>query len=202
MPKKISTLFCDIGGVLLTNGWDTESRKKVFAEFNLDYEEVAQRHKTAGDIDAEEISFDQYLDYVVFFEPRNFSKEQFINAVKAESKKLGNTIEIINSLRTGGFKRIFSLNNETRDLHDYRKKIFQLDEIFDGYFTSAYLSASKPKQRIYNIAMNVMNALSDEILFIDDRLENIQTAKNLGWNTIHFQGEEQLRVELKEYILE
>ena len=44
MHSQITTLFLDIGGVLLTNGWDRNIRLNAAKKFGLDYDEMNERH--------------------------------------------------------------------------------------------------------------------------------------------------------------
>ncbi len=66
----INTLFLDIGGVLLTNGWDHHSREKAADHFNLDYAILDERHKlTFGIYETGKIDLQEYLDRVIFHSP-------------------------------------------------------------------------------------------------------------------------------------
>ena len=74
----ISTLFLDIGGVLLTNGWDRKARRLAAETFGLDYEEMDERHHLTFDTyEAGKLSLDEYLDRMVFYEERSFTRNEF-----------------------------------------------------------------------------------------------------------------------------
>jgi len=45
----VTTLFTDIGGVLLTNGWDRKGRAAAAKHFRLDLEELNERHHLTYD---------------------------------------------------------------------------------------------------------------------------------------------------------
>jgi putative hydrolase of the HAD superfamily len=65
----INTLFLDIGGVLLTNGWDHNIRKSAAEKFGLDYEEMNERHRLTFDTcELGKLSLDDYLKRVVFYQ--------------------------------------------------------------------------------------------------------------------------------------
>jgi len=74
----VTTLFLDIGGVLLTNGWDRKARQLAAETFHLDHSEFDERHHLTFDTYEEgKLSLDEYLDRVVFCEERPFSREAF-----------------------------------------------------------------------------------------------------------------------------
>ena len=96
----ITHLFLDIGGVLLTNGWDHNSRKKAALEFNLDWTEVEHRHQLVFAVYEEgKLALDEYLNWVVFYKNRSFTREQFQAFMFAESKPYPEMINLMHSLK-------------------------------------------------------------------------------------------------------
>ncbi|MPZ21064.1 MAG: HAD-IA family hydrolase [Luteitalea sp.] len=77
------------------------------------------------------------------------------------------------------------INNESRELNRYRIDTFRLRDIFCAFFSSCYLGVRKPDARIYEIALDVMQAEPATSLFVDDREENVEAARALGMPTIH-----------------
>ena len=66
--SEITTLFWDIGGVILTNGWDHNSRMEAAQTFGLDWEEFRERHDLSFPaFDAGQITLNQYLDRTLFY---------------------------------------------------------------------------------------------------------------------------------------
>ena len=79
-------LFLDIGGVVLSDGWAHEVRRRAAANFGLDYEELEARHKIVFEVhEAGKISLDDYLKQVIFYEKRSFSFAEFKQFMFAES---------------------------------------------------------------------------------------------------------------------
>ena len=71
-----TTLFLDVGGVFLTNGWDHNMREHASQQFNLDLVELNKRHALTFDTyEIGKITLDTYLDRVVFYMDRSFSRE-------------------------------------------------------------------------------------------------------------------------------
>src|SRR6478752_4720073 len=105
------TLFFDVGGVLLTNGWDTAARKRAAETFGLDYPEFQTRHemlKTA--FETGRIGLDTYVKKTVFYKDRPFSPEDFKRLMFDSSELLGDTLEWVRALAETGKYRLFTLN--------------------------------------------------------------------------------------------
>lgn len=182
--KNISpkVLFLDIGGVLLTNGWGHESRQKAAAEFGVDFEALNALHEIAFDIyEAGHMSLDDYLDTILFYEPRSFTKEAFVNFMLKQSQGLPNTLDwLLEWKRTKPGLRIFSINNEPKDLQVYRVKTFGLTRLFDGFVCSCDVGMRKPDQRIYELAMAVASVEPNECVYIDDREVLVRAGAKMG----------------------
>jgi putative hydrolase of the HAD superfamily len=60
------------------NGWDSGERKRAAELFHLDLAEVDKRHHLTFDTyEIGKLSLDDYLDRIVFYEPRTFSRDDF-----------------------------------------------------------------------------------------------------------------------------
>jgi len=164
-------LFLDIGGVLLTNGWGHESRQKAATEFGFDYEKMNALHEIAFDVyEQGAVSLDYYLDTILFYEPRSFTKEAFIQFMLSQSQPLPHTLDwLLQWKETKPGLRIFSINNEPKELQEYRVKTFDLKRLYDGFICSCDVGLRKPDPRIYRLAMAVAAVEPDECVYIDDR---------------------------------
>ena len=193
------TLFFDVGGVLLTNGWDTPARKKAAETFGLEYQEFQTRHemlKTA--FETGRLSLSHYILKSVFHRPRSFTAEEFKAFMFSQSQLLGDTLDFVRALAATGKYRLYTLNNESRELHEHRVKAFNLDQVFRGFLASCYLGQVKPDEDIYLNALGIAATNSAQAVFIDDRAMNVEAATALGLNAYHFQGLDGLREFLKD----
>jgi len=194
----IRHVFFDIGGVLATNGWDREQRSLAIEKFDLDEAEFQQRHEElVGPLEQGNITLDEYLDFAVFYEPRNFTKEDFRNFVMSQSKPYPETIAIARALSESSRYWMMTLNNEGEDLNRYRILTFGLDEIFDAFLSSCWVGERKPVRRFYTRALGMSQARPEQSVFIDDRMQNLAPAHALAMHTIHYQSAPQLAAELK-----
>jgi putative hydrolase of the HAD superfamily len=188
------TLFFDLGGVLLTNGWDIEARRRAAEAFGLDFPEFQTRHemlRTA--FGTGRLSLDRYLDKSVFYRPRPFSAAEFRAFLFGQSQPLGETLDFVRALAATGRYRLYTLNNESRELHEHRVKAFGLDRVFRGFLTSCYLGQAKPDEAIYLNALGIAATSRQHALFIDDQARNVESAIALGLNAFHFRGLDGLR---------
>ena len=192
------TLFFDVGGVLLTNGWDTGSRKHAAEVFKLDYQEFQTRHemlKTA--FETGQIGIDEYVRKTVFHKPRSFEADDFKAFMYGASTRLGDTLDFVRALAETGKYVLYTLNNESRELHEHRVNSFGLRPLFRGFLTSCYLGMVKPAEEIYLNALGIAGCSSENALFIDDRAMNVEVAATLGLHSYQFVGLDPLRDFLK-----
>lgn len=182
----LNTLFFDIGGVCLTNGWDSNARLAAASHFALDVDETEHRHHTLADgFERGELSLDSYLDHVVFFRPRTFSRDAFVAFMQSRSQPHSASLSVIGRLASGGRYTLATINNESRELNRYRIETFGLAQMFSAFFSSCYLGVRKPDARIYEIALDVMQADRKAALFVDDREENVAGAQAVGLRALH-----------------
>ena len=196
----ITTLFFDIGGVILTNGWDRGSRREAATTFHLDWEEFQDRHELSFPaFDAGHIKLNEYLDRTLFYRPRSFSREEFTAFMFAQSKEYPETRAILDKVASSGKYFIGAINNEPLELNQYRIEAFDLRRNFLVFFSSCYVHSRKPEEMIFRVALEVTQRRPEQCLFIDDRPLNLESPRRLGINAIHHQNAEQLRSELGKY---
>ncbi|MGI4750932.1 MAG: HAD family hydrolase [Janthinobacterium lividum] len=182
-------LFLDVGGVLLTNGWGHESRQLAAKIFEIDYAEMEALHNLIFNIyEIGKITLDEYLDTVVFNHPRNFTREDFKAFVFSESKELPDLLQwLIEWKKDCGF-RIMSINNEGKELNDYRIKKFGLHRCFDAFVSSCDVGMRKPDPSIFKLAMGIAQASPEQCYYFDDRQMLVKVARNTGINVYQHKG--------------
>ena len=194
---KVSALFWDVGGVLLTNGWDQEGRSAAAARFHLDLEELERRHwRVADAFETGGLDLDRYLAETVFHEPRSFTPAEFVEFMHSRSRPYESALACARSFREGGRYVLTALNNESRELNEYRVATFHLREIFPFFLSSCYTGRRKPSPDAFRFALQVTQCAPDEALLLDDRRENVDAAAQLGLRTLWVQDPERVREEL------
>ena len=196
----ISVLLWDVGGVLLTNGWGRDSREEAARVFHVEFDDFQTRHAALVDeFEQGRASLHTYLQNTLFHEPRPFSEEDVVQFMRARSQPHPETLALVEELAKGGAYLMGLLNNESFELNQYRIERFELDRYFSLFLSSCYVGLQKPDDRIYSLALHLIQRRPEECLFIDDRAVNLEPAKRLGIRTIHYRSVAQLRQELQEY---
>jgi putative hydrolase of the HAD superfamily len=195
---EIKSVFWDIGGVILTNGWDHNSRAVAVETFKLDADEYRERHDLSFPaFDAGQITLNQYLDRTLFYKPRTFSREEFTAFMFAQSKEYPETRAVLSDVARSGKYYVASINNEPKELNDYRIEAFGLRKEFQAFFSSCYLNHRKPEETIYKIALEVSQRNPEQSVFVDDRPLNLENPRRLGMHAVHHQNAKQLRSDLQ-----
>lgn len=192
-------ILFDVGGVLLTNGWDHGERAVVTESFHLNYEAFEARHREpylaweSGSISAE-----AYLNATVFYEPRSFTSAEFLAAICARSQVLPDgALGILQELSASDKCLLGALNNEARETNEYRFSHFGLRKYLRVALSSCYLGLRKPEPAIYQRVLEILGRPAERTLLIDDRADNVAVAVDAGMKAIQFVGAAALRRELE-----
>ena len=181
----ITCLFLDIGGVLLTNGWDHIFRKRAATHFKLDWAEMEERHSLNFETHEEgRMTFKEYLDRVVFYKKRAFSRAEFRRFICAQTKSYQEMIQLIVELKGRHTLKIVVVSNESRELNAYRIRTFKLDEWVDSFISSCYVQLRKPDKAIYRLALDIAQTPIRQILYIDNTAMFVKVAESLGIRSI------------------
>jgi len=193
---SIRALFWDVGGVLLTNAWDHDERNLAIERFVLDKPEFETRHKRlVPEFEEGRLTLDEYLDQTVFYQPRTFTAEDFKRFMFSLSKPIPGTLEVARSF--SGKYLMATINNESRELNQYRIQNFGLTDCFDFFVSSCFVGMRKPEERIFRLALDLTQQDPAECCFIDDRPVNIEGAANAGIPTVLMRDPVQLRNDLQ-----
>ena len=190
----LNTIFWDLGGVVLTNGWDRAARARACGRFALDCDDFQDRHEqVVSEFETGGMDLDTYLERTVFFEPRQFGQADFKAFMFAQSREDTVMLDLVRHLRGGGPYRLAVINNESLELNAYRIERFRLRECFSLFFSSCFVRLRKPDPRIYQLALDVTQTPAEAALLVDDRAINVEAARRLGMQTIHFRDAGQVR---------
>ena len=202
MPQ-ISAIFWDVGGVLLTNAWDREQRQRALEHFELDEAEFNDRHEMViSSFERGKISLDEYLQRTIFYRKRPFTPTEFREYMFSLSQPFLDVLELARGLAKSAKYLVCSINNESRELNEYRIRKFGLREIFIIFLSSCYVGLRKPAEGIYQLALDVTQKMPEQCCFVDDRSLNLEAAERLGMHTIRLENAEQLRRELQKLGIE
>ena len=177
----ITTLFLDIGGVLLTNGWDHHARKRAATNFKLELAEMEERHHLTFDTYEEgKLTLEDYLNRVVFYQKRPFTSAQFRRFMFAQSKPYPEMIELVAQLKVRYGLKIAVVSNEGRELNSYRIRKFKLDRFVDFFISSCFVRRRKPDVDIFRFALDIAQVPARQIVFIENTPMFVEIAESLG----------------------
>ncbi len=180
-PSKITTLFLDIGGVLLTNGWDTALRKKTAEHFGVDYKELDHRHRVTYDTyEQGKMSLDTYLRQIIFYEKRDYTPADVTNFILEQAQPYQDTIDLVCRLKAVYGLKIAVVSNEGREIAEDRIARFNLKSFVDFFIVSAFVHFRKPDLDIYRMALDVAQVHPGEVAYIEDRPLLCEVASSLG----------------------
>ena len=178
---NINCLFLDIGGVLLTNGWDHHARRRAAKHFKLDWAEMEERHGLNFEThEVDKIIFDEYLDRVVFYKKRPFTRAEFRRFMFAQSKPYAEMIELVRGLKSKYGLKIIVVSNESRELNAHRISTFKLDEFVDAFISSCYVRLRKPDADIFKLALDIAQTPIRQIVYLENTAMFVQIAEGMG----------------------
>ncbi len=178
---KPTTIFTDIGGVMLTNGWDREARKKAVEIFDLDAVETEERHHLTFDTyESGKITLEEYLNRLVFYEPRKFTHADFRQFMFDQSQPYPEMIELVKKTKEKYNLKVAVVNNEGRELNTHRINAFKLNEFVDFFVSSCFVHFRKPDADIFKVALDIAQVPAQEVIYLEDRALFVQVAYGLG----------------------
>ena len=200
---EITTLFLDVGGVLLTNGWGHQSRALAAKTFDLNLEEMEDRHHLTFDTyEVGKLTLEEYLSRTVFYEERPFTRDRFREFMFAQSQPHPEMIELVRKLKTQHELRIAVVNNEARELNSHRIQTFKLGEFVDFFISSCFVHFRKPDADIFRLALDIAQVPAEQVVYIDDQPLFVQIAEGLGIRGICHTDYQSTRAQLASFGLQ
>jgi len=181
----ITCLFVDVGGVLLTNGWDHHARRRAAKHFKLDWTEMQNRHSLMFETHEEgKLTFDEYLARLIFYQKRPFTRAQFRRFMFAQSKPYRDMIELVTQLKVRYGLRIVVVSNESREVNAHRIRQFKLDSFVDCFISSCFVHIRKPDADIFRLALDIAQTPARQVLYLENTPMFVQIAEGLGIRSI------------------
>lgn len=183
--NAITCMFLDVGGVLLTDGWDHHARKRAASHFELKRAELeARHHLTFETYEEGKLTLEEYLALVVFHEKRSFTQAQFRRFMFAQSKPFSDMIELVAQLRVRYGLKVVVVSNEARELNAYRIRKFELNGLVDAFVSSCFVHVRKPDMDIYRLALDIAQTKPQHVVYIENTPMFVKIAENVGIRSI------------------
>jgi putative hydrolase of the HAD superfamily len=181
----ITTLFLDIGGVLLTNGWDHHARKRAARHFKLEWAEMEHRHGlNFATYEEGKLTLEEYLGRVVFYQKRTFTWAEFRRFMFAQSQPYHEMIDLMRRLKARHGLKIVVVSNEGRELNAYRIRKFKLGGFVDAFISSCFVHVRKPDTEIFRLALDIAQAPAHQTVYIENTSMFVEIADGLGIKSI------------------
>ena len=178
-------LFLDIGGVLLTDGWDHHARQRAVTHFQLDWIEMEERHSLLfATYEEGNLTLEDYLARVIFYQERAFTRTQFRDFMFAQSKPYPEMIDLITRLKVRHGLKIAVVSNEARELNAHRITTFKLDAFVDFFISSCFVHIRKPDADIFRLALDVAQVPAVQVVYIENTPMFVDIAEGLGIRSI------------------
>jgi putative hydrolase of the HAD superfamily len=181
----IACIFIDIGGVLLTDGWDHHARRRAARNFKLDWGDMEDRHHLVFETYEEgKLTLQEYLDRVVFYQKRAFTRAQWRRFMFAQSKPYPAMIDLIAQLKVWNRLKVAVVSNEGRELNAYRIHKFKLDKLADLFVSSCFVHVRKPDLEMFRLALDIAQVQPRDAVYIDNTEMFTEIAQGLGIRSV------------------
>jgi putative hydrolase of the HAD superfamily len=187
MKKRpnVSCLFVDIGGVLLSDGWDHHARKRAATKFKLVWREMEERHRlNFSTFEEGKLKLDEYLSRVVFYEKRRFTRAQFRHFMFAQTTPYPEMIELIGELKARYGLKVVVVSNEARELNAYRIRHFKLGQVVDCFVSSCFVHVRKPDAEIFRLALDIAQVPAGQVIYLENTPMFVKIAEGLGIRSV------------------
>jgi len=181
MPFLTTTLFVDVGGVLLTNAWGHTARLRAAKQFDLDGGMLDRRHYAVFTAYEEgKLTLDEYLDRAVFYEDRSFSRKDFQEYMFSQSEANPQMIELVRGVKERHGLKVVAISNVGWELATHRIEKFALKSFIDLFVFSCFVRCRKPEVDIYYMAMDIAQVRPETVVYIEEQPMFVEVAKGLG----------------------
>jgi putative hydrolase of the HAD superfamily len=193
-PRTFTVLYSDIGGVLGTNGWDTDLRRRLCEHFAIDFEEIESKHHLMFDsYERGYLTMNDYLRYVFFDRSRPFTVADVREFTFSQSVAWPTNIAFFNNIKQRNALKVGLISNEGEGITEHRVGKFGLRDLADFIIVSHYVHMRKPDKAIWHLALNIAQATPGEAIYIDDRNMFANVAREIGFTAIHHTSLENTR---------
>lgn len=213
MPNMNKMVIMDWGGVIdndnnSINGWKARTKSIIRRLGNSDDEistwatfDVDDKKYNICEINDDNL-LDKWISNVITKYSLSCNKEEFLDVYKEEYANVIYYKDIIEILyKTKKYCQIGILSNLTKLDKDRLGKQVDFSKL-DYVGLSFELGEIKPNDKIYELVEEQTNIEPNNILFIDNRIDNINAARKRGWNTLLATGEDSELIEnkIKEFV--
>ncbi len=183
--RKPSHLLTDLGGVLLTNGWDRNTRRRVAEQFHVDPAVMEECHRLTYDTyESGKTDIWTYLQRIIFFEPRSYTPQQVLDFILEQAQPLTEMIALVKEVKARHGLKVGVVSNEGRELAEDRTRRFALLEFVDFFVISGCVGMRKPDTGIWRLALDVGQSAPEQTAYLEDRRMFVDVAAGMGLRAV------------------
>jgi 2-haloacid dehalogenase len=198
MISNIHAVIFDFGGVLI--GWEPH---RVYRRFFDDASQTAAFLAEIGfaEWNAKQDAGRPFAEGVAELSARFPQHARLIRAYheyweESITGPIPGSVEILHALKRRGIP-VYGLSNWSAETFPLVREKYDLFTLLDGYLISGDVGLAKPDPAIFHILLERIGRAASECLLIDDAPANIETARQLGFETVLFRSPAELRIELR-----
>lgn len=196
---QIKDIVFDLGGVLID--WDPRYLYKKIFDTGKEVEDFLENVCTFHWNEQQDAgrTLQEATEWLVEQHPAH---EENIRAYYDRwEEMLGGVItgteDILRGLHRKNGHGLFALTNWSAETFPRAQELYAFLELFQGIVVSGDEKLKKPDREIFDVLLERYGLNPETSVFIDDNINNIKTANEMGFNTVHFQGPEMLKEELE-----
>tara|TARA_R110000737_G_scaffold98184_2_gene132448 strand:- start:28418 stop:29035 length:618 start_codon:yes stop_codon:yes gene_type:complete len=192
IDSSVKAILFDLGGVLINLDYQKTIHafeKMGIENFDTLYSQ-AQQDDLFDDFETGKISSFHFINRILDLLPQGSNPNQVVSAWNAMILDFPmNRLDLLENLSK---KYPICLLSNTNDLHmeKVRRELKKtsnkaLEDFFNTIFLSQEIGLRKPTKEVFEYVSQKIGVSPEEILFIDDSIQHIESAKNIGFQTIH-----------------
>jgi glucose-1-phosphatase len=193
---EIKAVFFDLGNVLLAFDWK-KTFSKILERSRLTPSELGNRFAQTRYIEYElnQISTDEFFADLARILEYTGTVEELQGIFTNIFLPLETNVALAKALKND--YRLGIISNTNQIHADFFETQYAFLELFEVRIYSHEARLRKPDRKIYDLALSTMNVDAEKSLFIDDMKENVEAARELGWQAIHLTKDTNLENELR-----
>lgn len=180
--KKMKNIVFDLGGVVFAR--DPRKFEPEFIKF-FSYILLPQMPRFWEEYDRGVVSYEQVVTDLAEYNncDRELADKNLRRSILTQEEIVA-TKALVADLKAAGYK-LYVLSNMSLEFIEFLRKT-EVYKYFDGEVVSCEEHVVKPDAEIYRRLVERYGLDVSEILFIDDRKENVEAARNEGWEGFNF----------------
>ncbi|MDG7027171.1 MAG: hypothetical protein JRN16_02020, partial [Nitrososphaerota archaeon] len=167
-PSGLTTLFCDVGGVLVEVPWVSTART-LAPRLGMDEAQVFRLlTRLSTELDRGEITLRQYHLELEGSLRRRVPYRLFSGALDSALKKIAPVWGPVRDIKASGAMEVVALSNMSREVWASLQKKFRIGSLFHSSILSFEHGVLKPDPRFFKLALDVTGASPEKSLFVHD----------------------------------